>query len=244
MPISDHVAILTFSSLAVAVPNKIKAGNPLEYFGVLAYPPEAAADLKQIAVDAATPTFGGLHADVQIGIERNSARKKPLPGIPGNWFIVRTVSRFAPEVYSARGELLAQTLPEGLSAIKQAFFAGKKVRANINGFPWTHQTGGRGISFNLSGVMDAGQGGERMAVGNNNDSGSAFAKHANPNAASPSTVSQSPGTQQGDPFGAAAAQSQATGSGTAQGNPFGGAGAAGGDPFAQATGGGAADPFA
>lgn len=225
--ISDHIAILTHSSLATAQANKLKAGNPLEFFALLAFAPEAGPDLQAVALAAAQPNFGGLHADVSVGVERNSARKKPLPGIPGDWFIVRAVTRFAPEVYSAAGEQLRQDTPDGQSAIKTTFYAGKRVRANVTGYAWTHAQGGRGVSFNLAGIMDAGQGGDRLSIGN--DSASTFAKFANPNAPAPIPASQSPApAQTASPFGAS---QQQTAQPAQQANPF-----------AQATG--SANPFA
>ena len=217
--ISDHIAILTHFALATPQANKLKAGNPLEFFALLAMAPEAGSDLQAIAQGAAQNLFGGLHPDVQVGVERNSARKKPLPGIPADWFIIRAVTRFAPEVYSAKGEQLRQDTPDGQAAIKSTFYAGKRVRANLTAFPWTHPQGGRGVSFNLAGIMDAGQGGERLSIGN--DSASAFAKFADPKAAAPAPASQSPAavpTPANTPASAA--------------NPF-AQGAAAANPFAQ-----------
>lgn len=238
MALSDHIAILTHASLATAVLNKLNPNKAPEYFALFAFPPEAGADLQAAALAAAQPMFGGL-SNVQIGVKRNSQAKTPLPGIPGDWFVVRAASQFAPEVYSAKGELLLQSTPDGLSAIHQTFFAGKKIRANLSAYAWTYGKDGRGVSFNLAGLMDAGVGGDRLPIGN--DSGSAFAKHANPNAPPSTTINQSPASATGavgDPFGGNAQPQQAAQQQAAQPQQ------ASADPFAQASGNAVANPFA
>ena len=189
MSISDHIAILTHAALAVPVPNKLKPAQPLEYYAVIAYPPTAANDLQAIALNAASAMFGGLNG-VAVGVKRNQDFDKPLPGVPGEWFIVRAASKFAPEIYAADGVQLLQSTPDGQARIRQEFFAGKRVRVNLTAYAWTYGKDKKGVSFNLPGLMDAGEGGDRLPMGN--DSASAFAKHANANAAPAQTIAQSP----------------------------------------------------
>jgi len=203
MSITDHVAILANSALATPLANKLKDGHPLEHFALLAFAPDAQVDLLAMITERATASFGALHPDISLSVETNASRKKPLPGIPGDWLVVRGVSRFAPEIYGADGVQVTIT-PESTNAIRQLFYAGRRVRVTLAAWAWSHPSGKRGISFNLNGIMDAGPG-ERLPIGNN--SGAAFAGHA----------------QQGQP-----APQQATA------NPFGGAQQATANPFAQA----------
>lgn len=222
MALTDHIAILTHHSLATATPNKMKAGNPLEFYGLIAFPPAAANDLAAIAQSV---TNGAPLSNFEIGISTNAQAKKPIAGIPGDWFVVRAATQFAPYVADATGAQLDQSDPMHQQSIRSAFYAGKKVRAALSAFPW-HYKGKNGISFNLSGVMDAGEQSERLAIGNG-EVVNAFQKYANPNAA-PAVV---PGVNAqevnsapaGNPFGAQPAQ-------VSQAAP-----AANANPFAQST---------
>jgi hypothetical protein len=229
MAITDHIAILTQFAIAFAVPNKKKPTAPPQFYAVIAFPPSAMNDLLALATDAATPVFGSLRPGLSVGVKVHSAIAKPFPGIPADWFIVRAASNYGPDIFNARGEQLIREDLAGMNEIKKTFYAGKRVRASISGWAWT--TEGGGVAFNLHGIMDAGEGGDRLAIGGPDTAGS-FAKHANPNAPAAQTVTQSPVAAQ--PAAAAA-------------NPFGGAqagasGAQGGaNPFAQPNGSG--NPF-
>lgn len=231
MSLDQHVAILTHHSLAAATPNKLKAGNPLEFYGLIAFPPAAINDLGAIALAASK---GAPLANFEIGISTNAQSKKPIPGIPGDWYVVRASTQFAPYVADAAGNQLEQGDPAGQQAIRSTFYAGKKVRVMLSAYQW-HFKGKDGISFNLSGVMDAGEQGERLAIGNG-EVVNAFAKHANPNAAPAAGPFAQPQQEQAAP--------------TAQGNPFGAqptqaaAPTAGANPFAQSAPAAAGNPFA
>jgi hypothetical protein len=217
MALTDHIAILTHHSLAAATPNKLKVGNPLEFYGLIAFPPEAGADLQAIAEVAAN---GAPLANFAIGINRNNT-SKAIPGIPADWFIVRGATQFAPYVANAAGLQLEQTDPASAVIIKSTFYAGKKVRVALTGFTWVFK-GKNGISFNLSGVMDAGEQSERLAIGGG-DVVNAFQKHANPNAA-PAAA--------GNAFSAPAEQPPVAATPPASANPFAQATpAAGANPF-------------
>jgi hypothetical protein len=195
MSITDHVAILANSALATPLPNKLKDGHPLEHFALLAFAPNAESDLLAMITERATASFGALHPDISMSVETNASRKKPLPGIPGDWLVVRGVSRFAPEIYGADGVQVTIT-PESTNAIRQLFYAGRRVRVTLAAWAWSHPSGKRGISFNLNGIMDAGPG-ERLPIGNN--SSAAFAGHAQQGQAAP----QQPAPQSANPFGGA-----------------------------------------
>lgn len=201
MALTDHVAILTHHSLAQATPNKMKAGNPLEFYALIALPPAAGADLGAIATVAAN---GAPLGNFEMNVSTNAQAKKPIAGIPADWFVIRGATQFAPYIADATGAQLDQANPEHQQIIRSTFYAGKKVRAALSAFSWNYQ-GKHGISFNLSGVMDAGEQGVRLAIGNG-EVVNAFQKYANPNAA-PAAVSGA-GTQAvaaapaGNPFAA------------------------------------------
>lgn len=213
--ITDHIAILTHAALAEAVPNNKKPGKPLQYYALLAFPPAAGNDLADLARGVAP---GGNLTGLSINVKPNSQQTKPLPGIPGDWLVVRAASQFPPYVADAHGTQLTQDA-DG-ARIRSMFYAGKKVRAALTAFAWNYD-GKPGVSYNLAGVMEAGDG-ERLAIGSG-VTASAFEKYADKSA-------------------------PATG---AAGNPFGGAPAAdskpaltGDNPFAQSgTGTGATNPF-
>lgn len=231
--LAGYEAILTHHAIVTPQVNKLKAAKPLEFYALIAFPAAAQADLWAILVERATAAFGGMHQDVQHGIKTNATSKKPIPGVPGDALIVRAASQFAPEVYDADGSLLSQQNPAHIAAIKAKFFAGTKVRAILTPFHWTHPTGGRGISFNLAGIMLVPSDAQRLAIGGVDTAG-AFAKYAAAGAGSAANT------------GAASAPAANFAAG---GNPgaFGsGAPAANSNPFAQAAGGapaGGANPF-
>jgi Protein of unknown function (DUF2815) len=206
---TEHIAILTHHSLDIAVKNKLKAADKApEFYGLIAFPPAAANDL--MAVTQAAAGSEPL-SNFEIGIKTNALQKTPIPGIPADWFVVRAATQFAPYVADATGAQLEQGDPEHVLRIKSEFYAGKRVRASITGYAWNFK-GKRGISYNLAGVMDAGQAGERLAIGNG-DVVNAFQKFAQPAAQLAATAS---------PFGVAATA------------PVEAAPAASANPFAQA----------
>jgi hypothetical protein len=212
MAITDHIAILTHSALAQAVPNRKKVGNPLQFYAVLAFPPAAQDDLAAVLKSVAP---GGSLAGIDIRVPRNANTAKPIPGVPGDWFVIRAASQFAPYLADETGAQLDQQAQQ--AAIRSKFYAGKKVRAALSAYFWPNEGGG--ISFNLDGVMSVADG-ERLAIGNNDVAGT-FGKYADPNAgqvnhsepAKHDPFAGKPATGSADPFAQAA--KPATGS-----NPF------------------------
>lgn len=202
----DHVAILTHSSLGQAVPNKLKGGR-MEFYAVVAFPPAAGEALHELC-----KATGAMGPGVQVGVETNAARKSPIPGIPNDWFVVRGATQFAPFIADVAGAQLDQSKPEDAAKIRQQFYAGKRVRAAFSAYPWSHATGGKGISFNVDGVMAVADG-ERLAVGNG-EMLNAFEKFAQPAAA---------GAGAANPFAGAApapAQAAAAAAPAPAANPF------------------------
>lgn len=227
--ITDHVAILASHALAQQAANELKGGK-LEYYAVVAFPPAAGADIMALMASVAT---GGDISKYEHSVKQNQHTKKPIVGIPGDWLIVRAATQFPPYIADAAGAQLSQADPAQQAAIRSVFYAGKRVRAAINAYAWNFK-GKDGISFNIDGVMDAGEAGERLNIGQG-ATVNAFAAHANPNA----VTQPAPGTN-----------AQTANTPAAQGNPFGGtpatqtaAPAASVDPFAQAPAANA-NPFA
>lgn len=263
MAITDHVAILASHALAAAVPNKKKAGNPLQFYGLLAFPPAAFNDLNAALTECAGRNNVALNPSMSMGVKPNAHSPKPLAGVPGDWFVIRASSGFAPEIYTAQNVLLAQAQPEQQQLIRSSFFAGKKVRAMVTPWFWRNQDGTCGFSWNLNALMDAGEGGERIP-GSRPDTGAAFKQYAKPpEATAPASGFGGAQHATGNPFGGApqgvANPQQATANfGGAQpvhqANPgvnpqqsalaFGGGQAApSANPFAQASGNGSPNPF-
>lgn len=214
----DHVAILTSSSLAQAVPNKLKGGR-LEFYAVIAFPPAAGQALQALCQAVAT-----LTSDVQVNVKPNASTKKPIVGIPPEWLIVRAATQYAPYVADVSGRQLVQDVPADAAAIRQQFYAGKRVRAALSTFAWSHATGGKGVSFNIDGIM-AVEDGERLAIGGG-AMVNAFERFAQPAAA---------GAAATNPFaGAAPAPAPVAAAPVANANPFAAAGAGAANPFALA----------
>ena len=231
--LAGYEAILTHHAIVTPQVNKLKAAKPLEFYGLIAFPAAAQADLWAILVERATAAFGGMHQDVQHGIKTNATSKKPIPGVPGDALIVRAASQFAPEVYDADGSLLSQQNPAHIAAIKSKFFAGSKVRAILTPFHWTHPTGGRGISFNLAGIMLVPSDAQRLAIGGVDTAG-AFKKFAQPGTGGVPATAGTP-TDAAAAFAAGGNPGAAGGTPLANPNPFaqqtGSAAGAGGNPF-------------
>lgn len=181
----DHVAILTSSALATPQVNKLKPGRGPEYYAVIAFPPAAGLALQALCQQVAT-----LTADVQVNVKPNASTKKPIVGIPGDWLIVRASTQYAPYIADVSGKQLVQDNPADAAAIRQQFYAGKRVRAALSAFAWSHATGGKGVSFNVDGIM-AVEDGERLAIGNG-AMVNAFEKFAQPAAAGGTTGAQNP----------------------------------------------------
>ena len=212
MSLEQHVAILAHSSLDMPRVNRLNPQKPAAFYAQLCFPPEAGADLQALAAAVAP---GGNFDGLEIGVKMNSALTKPVPGVPGNWFVVRSSTQFAPYVADGAGNQLDQGNPNNHTMIRQTFYAGKRVRVALSAFPWTHApTGRRGISFNLTGIM-ASDDGERLNIGANKTI-NAFAAYADPSKAAhaqtmPGTSAQAvPQGPAANPFGAQQAPAQAS----------------------------------
>lgn len=216
----DHIAILTSSALATPQVNKLKPGRGPEYYAVIAFPSAAGAALQALCLQVAT-----LTPDIKVNVKPNASTTKPIVGIPGDWLIVRASTQYAPYIADQSGKQLVQDNPADAAAIRQQFYAGKRVRAALSAFAWSHATGGKGVSFNIDGVM-AVEDGERLAIGNG-AMVNAFEKFAQAPAA---------GTGTANPFaGAAPAPALAPAAAPAtNANPFAAAGASAANPFAPA----------
>lgn len=216
MALTDHVAILTYANLVTAQKNK-QSGR-MEFYALLAFPPSAQNDLAAMFTAAAN---GAPLSNFKLGVKANKAQEKPIPGVDGDWLIVRAASAFAPYLADAQGARLDQAEAINTLAINSTFYAGKKVRASLSAWQWTFQ-GKSGMSVNLLGLMDAGSESERLNIGNN--AGADFAKYAQTGAASASG---------GNPFETKVAGLAPQESGGAQG----------GNPFAQAAKPDGTNPF-
>lgn len=236
MSLDNHVAIITHSSLAAATINKLNPSKPAEFFAQLAFPPEAGADLQALCLQAAG---GQPLQNFNIGVATNESKgQKQLPGIPGNYLVVRASTQYAPYVAAADGSQLDQSNPQHAQVIKTAFYAGRKVRAILSAYAWNFG-GKQGISFNLNGIMDAGEEGERLNIGQD-ATVNAFATHAKPGATTGNVAAMNANAEtrpanNANPFaqgGQAAQNAIADGAAKAAGgNPFAQAPAAGSNPF-------------
>lgn len=232
MSLDNHIAVLTQSSLAVAVANKKKPTKPNEFYAVFAFPPAAAADLQAICQQVIGPAS---LSQFEVGIQTNAQKgAKAVPGIPGDWFIVRAATQYAPYIAAADGSQLDQSNPVHAQIIKTAFYAGRKVRAALSAYTWIYD-GRHGISFNIEGVMDAAEEGERLNIGQGKTV-NAFAAHAKPGAVTGNVAAMNANAEtrpanNGNPF-AVAGNAQSAAAPAAQG----------GNPFAQAAG--SNNPFA
>jgi len=220
----DHVAILTSSALAAPQVNKLKPQRGAEFYAVFAFPPAAGAALHALCQQVAT-----LSAEIQINVKPNASTKKPIVGIPPDWLIVRASTQYAPYVADVTGKQLVQDNPADAAQIRKEFYAGKRVRAALSAFAWSHATGGKGISFNVDGVM-AVEDGERLAIGNG-AMVNAFEKFAQPAAAGGTTGAQNPFATTHAAATPAVAPAAAP---AANANPFAAAAQVGANPFAQA----------
>lgn len=225
MALVDHIAIITHSSLAAAVVNKLNPTKPAEFFAQIAFPPEAGAELMALCNQAAG---GQPLQNFQIAAGTNEAKgQKQLPGVPGNWLVVRASTQYAPYVAAADGSQLDQANPQHAQVIKTAYYAGRKIRAALSAYAWTFG-GKQGISFNLVGIMDAGEEGERLNIGLG-ATVNAFAAHAKPGATTGNVAAMNANAEvkpanNDNPFaqgGAAAQNAIADGAAKAAGaNPF------------------------
>lgn len=218
--LTDHIAILLYSSLDQARTNRLNPNKPAAFFAQIAFPPTAGSDLHQL-VSSVAP--GGQLAGLEIGVNQASTLKKPIPGIPGDWLVVRASTQFAPTILNTQGQAVT-----GSEAIRATFYPGRRIRGALSVFPWNHPTTGRkGVSFNLQGVMDAGPG-ERLAIGDGvtvnafqayaqSGGGQATAGATNPfGGVAPSPTPASTAT---NPF-ASAGSGGSVGAGAQNNNPF------------------------
>lgn len=223
MSLQDHIAILTHSSLGEATPNKKKAGNPLQFYAKILFPPAAGNELAELAKSIAP---GGSLTGVQVGVKTNAQSDSPVPGIPGDWFVVRASTQFAPDVRDRAGQPMPQETHK--AQIKAAFYPGRRIRAILSPFAWTYDKK-NGISFNLTAIMDAGDG-ERLNIGTEAMVTNAFAQYADASATD-QTGKASDGNP--NPFGNAAPAAETP---AVQADPN-------ANPFQQGAATGAANPF-
>lgn len=221
MSLTDHVAILLHSSLDQARQNRVNK-NKTEFYANVALPPSAGADLA--ALMTATSPNGSLNG-LRLTIEPNGKKAKPHAGVPNDWLIVRMSSGadFPPDLFGEDGTKIP-ALPLHGTEIRTQFFSGQRVRLNGYPFYWTHaESGARGISWNLSGVMAVGGGERRAAAAGGEPSESVFAQYRSNTGTAPApqdayaaaapAVYGTAAPAIADPFQAAAASSDA--------NPFG-----------------------
>jgi hypothetical protein len=155
--ISDHIAILLHSSLDQARVNRLKPTAPASYFVQIAFPPAATQDLHAL-ISSVVP--GGDASRVSVSVHENQRMKKPFPGVPADWLIVRASTQYAPAVLAADGATITDN-----ATIRATFYAGRFVRVALSAFAWTSPQGVHGASFNVMGVMDSGEN-ARLAIGN------------------------------------------------------------------------------
>lgn len=219
MAITDHIALFARGALASPVPNKKKPGAPLQHYAEIALPPAAFQDLNEMLQACATANNVRILPTMKMGVVPNSQKGKPLPGIPGDWLILRASSQYAPECYDSMAALIDRTDPAAAGKIRAHFYSGKRVRIQVLPWFWTNEGGG--FSWNLHAVMDAGEGGDRIPGLSAGANPEAFAKHAKTSAGAPAAASQPP-----------AAPPAVTNAPAAAANPF-AQGAAAANPFAQ-----------
>ena len=220
--LADFEGILLSSSLTEARASKSNP-NKIEFYAAVAYPAEAGAALAELAKTVAP---NGSLAGLRMTVEPNIRKAKPFAGIPDDALIMRLTSGpdYPPALFTSEG----MRIPAGAAGAPMAreqLYAGQKVR--VNGYPyfWNHTaSGGRGISWNLSGVMAIGGGERRGNQGESNEA--AFGRYG--------TIHDAPPAQtdaQASGFGSAPAPAPAPAPAAA--DPFnqGTAGAANANPF-------------
>lgn len=191
----DYVGILTQHAIAAPRPNT-KKNNALQFFALLAYPPEAFTALASLIGSAIGGDMDIRKIDHRVS--PNSARSEPLPGIPADWLVFRayTGGNYPPLIFDAQGKQLtpARTLDSvtgetsndtDKALIQSLFYPGKPVRADVRVFPWV-QDGKRGVSFTLKGIMATTQTPERLPIGAESRMVMSFGKYAE--VASPATT--------------------------------------------------------
>lgn len=236
MALHEHIGILLHSSIDEARPNQKKidktTGKPIiERFAVVAWPPEAANELASL-VRAVSPG-GDMSKLGHNPVSRNDNRKDqkgksvaPYPGIPGDWFVARSKTQYEPTIMARIGQKLNGS--EHKDIIRSAFYPGRRVRVEIAPKYWGNDGGG--VSFYLTGIMDAGDG-ERLNIGTESQASQNFAQYAD--ASAPDQTGKASNGQD-NPFGntAAAGVSHAdTGAAAKTDNPFQQSTASTGNPF-------------
>jgi hypothetical protein len=224
MALQDHVATLLHSSLAEARKSKKldkKTGQPrFEFYAKIAFPPAAGGDIMALVHETAPGTPAN-----RVQVKPNAKWDTPVLGIPDDWLVLRAATQFAPDVYARNGKQLVQD--KAAQTIKESFYPGRQVRALLSAFAWNYD-GKAGVSFNLVGVMDAGDG-TRMSIGTEGAAAEAFGKYADESA---------PDQTGTNPFGNAPTNAQNSTPAAGSSAPTGD----GGNPFQQAAGNG--NPFA
>jgi hypothetical protein len=198
MSIADHTGILLSSALDQPRAGKANPNKP-EFYAVVAYAPDATDELAALMTEASpNKSLAGL----KLSAEANRKKTKPYAGIPEDWLIVKFAANpgYPPELFLETGETVA-ALPLNGGKIRTEFYAGQRVRMNGHPFAWSHESGNRGISWNLAGIMSAG-GGDRRPGGNSGEpSESAFAKYRS--SAQPAAAQEAPAQHQAAATGAA-----------------------------------------
>lgn len=174
MALTDHVAIILSASLDQPRAGKANPNKP-DFYVQAAFEPSAGSFLLS-AMNEASPT-GKLNG-LRYNVKTNGAQDKPFAGIPDDYLIVRlgTGPDFPPELFTQTGQQIS-ALPVNRSQIASEFFAGQRVR--VNGYPryWTHDSGAKGVSWSLNGVMSVGGGERRPGAAAGEPNESAFAKY-------------------------------------------------------------------
>lgn len=230
MALQDHVAIILSCSLDRASKNRKKPTAPPRYYVRAALPPAADGDLGEAMAQVAP---GGNWQATSHNIRANSMLKKPYPGVPDDWRIVKFDTQYPVPLYAPDGSEIFVSA-ENSARIRSEFYAGQRARIEGSPYLWNND-GETGISWNLWGVMAVG-GGDRLP----GSGGSGFAAYRPQGAGA--APQQSGGFGTNTPADGGQQQQQSGGFGApAQGAP---AGAAGTNPFQQPANAGNGNPFA
>lgn len=200
MALADHVAIILSASLDQPRAGKANPNKP-DFYVQAAFDPSAGAYLQSAMIEASP---SGKLNGLKYNVKTNGSLEKPFPGIPDSYLVVRfgTGPDFPPELFTQTGEQIS-ALPVNRSQIASEFYSGQRVRLNGYARYWSHESGSKGISWSLSGVMAVGGGERRPGAAAGEPSESAFAKY-----------------RQNGGEASAPAQSQAASAPAATGNPF------------------------
>ncbi len=201
MALADHVAIILSASLDQPRAGKANPNKP-DFYVQAAFEPSAGAYLQSAMIEA-SPT-GKLNG-LKYNVKTNGSLEKPFPGIPDSYLVVRfgTGPDFPPELFTQTGEQIS-ALPVNRSQIAGEFYSGQRVRLNGYARYWSHESGSKGISWSLSGVMAVGGGERRPGAAAGEPSESAFAKYrqsgGEASAPAQSQAASTQATNTGNPF--------------------------------------------